>query len=77
MEDRFCEKCDYELAEYEYKGQGFCSNCLLEELQEEKEIDVYCVETYYLNGEYIGDDNDLGDVIEKLQCSIDIKDVEG
>ena len=40
MEDRFCEECGCELAEYEYNGKAYCHECLLDKLEDDKKIDL-------------------------------------
>lgn len=76
MEDRFCEKCDIEFAEYEYCGKGLCSGCLVEELEEDEEIESYTTTNYILNGEYMGNEEDIQELIDKLICNLDIKEID-
>ena len=47
MEDRFCEECDCELAEYEYNGEAYWHECLLNKLEEEKKIQSWST-THYI-----------------------------
>lgn len=76
MEDRYCEKCDCELAEYEWKGKVFCGNCLVEHLEESGIIQGYSHMTYYIDGEHLGSDDDMSEVVENLQGVIDIKELD-
>lgn len=66
--ERVCDKHDYECiscsdqAEYKYKGDALCSNCLLEELG----VETYTVTHYTLNDEYLGSDDDISEVINNI-----------
>ena len=55
---------------YKYKGHYYCEDCLLREVEFSIGEDFSTVDTtaYYINGEYIGNDNELGveDVIQEL-----------
>lgn len=78
MEDRFCEKCDCELEEYEYKGVGLCSDCVLEKLEEENKIESWTTKSYMLtDGEYLGNDNedDICKIINKISEKFNIKEL--
>jgi hypothetical protein len=76
MEDRFCQKCDCELAEYEYNGKDLCDSCLVEYLEENEEIESYTTTNYAIGGEYIGTDDDMQEVIDNLIGNFDIKEIE-
>ena len=78
MENRFCESCDCELAEYEYDGKVYCSECLLEKLEEDKKIESWKTKSYMLDGEYLGNDNDnsLDEIIDSLSESFGVKSLE-
>ena len=80
MEDRFCEKCDCELAEYKYNGKAYCHECLLDKLEEDKKIQSWST-THYITedtAEYLGNDNDnsYDEIIENLQKRYGIKSLE-
>lgn len=55
---------------YKYKGHYYCEDCLLREVEDSGDEDFSMEKTtsYYVNGEYIGNDNELGveDVIQEL-----------
>lgn len=55
---------------YKYKGHYYCEDCLLREVEvsDDESFSVEETTSYYINGEYIGSDNELGveDVIQKL-----------
>ena len=78
MEYRFCESCDCELVEYEYEGKVYCSECLLEKLEEDKRIESWETKSYMIDGEYLGNDNDnsLDEIIDNLPKQFGIKSVE-
>lgn len=59
-----CE-CGYE-GDYLYNDTYYCKQCILKEFG----VETYTVEHYMLNGEYLGDDNDLDEVIENLSSNI-------
>lgn len=66
--DEVCDKHDYECiscgeqAEYKYKEDYLCSNCLLEELG----VETYTETHYTLDGEYLGSDDDIFSVIDNI-----------
>ena len=61
-----CKKCDDEEAEYKFKGKYVCIDCLLKEFEVEESTTTH----YYLQGEYIGSDDDMDEVILNLDDSI-------
>lgn len=78
MEDRFCESCDCELVEYEYDGKGYCADCLLDELEEDKDVETWETKSYMCCGEFIGDTNSNSsyEIIDELKTYFDIKELE-
>ena len=80
MEDRFCEECDCELAEYEYDGKTYCHECLLDKLEEDKKILLWSATHYIIEdtAEYLGNDNDnsYDEIIENLPKIYGIKSME-
>lgn len=55
--------CD---ADYLYDDTYYCKECLLKEFG----VETYTVEHYMLDGEYLGDEDDLDEVIENLSEKI-------
>lgn len=55
---------------YKYKGHYYCGDCLLREVEESVDecFDTEETTSYYIHGEYIGNDSELGveDVIQEL-----------
>lgn len=69
--EKECTSCGTILNElnkklYEYKGNLYCYDCLLSELEEDEIITTNYTIHYYLNDEWIGDDGNLGDVFETI-----------
>lgn len=67
-----CCDCDSECASYTYKEKRYCSECLINELG----VQSYSVTHYELNGEYLGSDDDIDEVIDNLKCDFEIKELE-
>ena len=67
-----CCNCDTEHAEYKYKGEMYCIHCLFDKL----EVDTHTTEHYYIDGDYIGSDDDIDNVIDNLKCDYDIEELE-
>lgn len=61
-----CQRCDSTDADYNFKGEYVCSECLLKEFEVEESTTTH----YYLQGEYIGSDDDMDEVILNLDDSI-------
>lgn len=51
---------------YEYNGNVYCAKCLLYQLEEERKIDSSTTTYYKLDGECVGDDNDIDEVMERV-----------
>ena len=69
--ESICNKHSFEcecgsIAEYEFEGKYYCSDCLLKEFEVQESTTTH----YYLNGEHIGSDDDLSEVIYKLDENI-------
>ena len=45
-------------------------------LEEDEEIESYTTTNYMLNGEYMGNDDDIQELIDNLICNLDIKEME-
>ena len=71
-----CSECDTEQGLYKYKGKVLCEDCLLNELNHEVQIEKVSTYEYFLNGEYIGSDNDMDEVIDTLVDEFDIEVLE-
>lgn len=74
--ENFCSKHNFkcecgDIAIYKYKDEKYCMDCILKELGVEE-----CTMKYYrIDGECIGDENNIFDVIEDLDDDIEsIKD---
>ena len=57
-----CKKCEMDIGTYKYDGNVYCIDCLLKES---------VTTNYYHNGEYIGSDEDMSEVIGNLDCDIE------
>jgi reverse gyrase len=57
-----CIECDSEIASYKYKGKYYCQDCLLKQFN----IEDYTVTHYMRDGEYLGSDEDIDQVINNL-----------
>lgn len=56
-----CTECD-EQATHEYEHKQYCAECLLKEMN----VETYQVTHYMIDGEYLGDEDELDEIIEKL-----------
>lgn len=66
-----CSRCSCGRAEYLYEDRVYCSDCLMAIMGVEESL----ITSYYLNGEYLGSDNDdMDDII--FSISDDIEKVE-
>lgn len=59
--------CRNELAEYKYKDEYVCKECLLDMLG----VETYTVTHYTLDDEYLGSDDDIDEVIKNLGKDIE------
>lgn len=70
-----CNRCDSEDSEYyykdEYSDEIICEDCLLESDM----ITTDTVTSYYLDGEYIGNDNDIDEVVNCICDNIGYKKI--
>lgn len=73
MEEKIkeCSNCGIKLGPfyeelYEYKGNLYCWECLISELEDDKIITTEFTKHYYLNDEWIGDDTNFDDVIDTV-----------
>lgn len=64
-----CVKCD-DIAGFEYKDKQYCEDCLLKEF----EVESYTITHYTMNGEYLGCDDNMCEVISNI--SKDIKELD-
>lgn len=70
--DLYNSKCECgDIATYRYKDKNYCAECLLKEfdVEENKIIE------YYLDGEYLGNSDDINEVIDNLEDD-DIEKIE-
>lgn len=63
-----CSSCNDEIAEYKYNDKYYCSKCLLEEFG----VEEYTETHYMLDGEYLGSEDDISEVIENLYEDIEM-----
>lgn len=63
-------KREEDVAEYKYKGEYYCANCILEKFNVEESTII----NYYRDGEYIGSDEDMEEVVGNLDIEIEILD---
>lgn len=56
-----CKSCGG-IATYKYKGEFYCSDCVIGQFDVEEET----VTRYYLNGEYIGNSDNFDEIIDNL-----------
>ena len=71
-----CSECKTEQGLYKYTGKVLCEDCLLNELNHEVQIEKVTTYEYFLNGEYIGSDNNMNEVIDILVDEFDIEVLE-
>lgn len=70
-----CELCASE-AKYRYEDQNLCGDCLFDALVDDCKIISSTVTTWYLGGEYIGDDcNGLMMEYDEIAEYFDIQEV--
>ena len=77
------EKCDrcFEVYEwviddedlYKYEDKLYCWGCLEEKLNADGILDVGSITYYSLGGEYIGDENNIEEVISTIVDGLDIE----
>ncbi|AQW26221.1 hypothetical protein [Clostridium perfringens] len=64
-----CSECNGK-SEYKYKGKYYCPKCIIENFG----VEEYTTTYYYLDGEELGTDDDINEVIRNL-CD-DIEEIE-
>lgn len=62
-----CYECG-SMADYSYEGNAYCQECLFGKFDIEETIETH----YMLEGEYLGSDADIEEVIEKLDGDIEL-----
>ena len=74
-----CCKCnsDYEESYYKYKNNIFCFDCLTEQLENERILNMVDTVTYYNEdwGE-LGTDNNISDTIKNICEEYNIEEIE-
>lgn len=63
---RICYGCHKNQADYKYKGVYYCADCILGQFDIEEERTT----KYYLRDRYLGDDNDIDNVINNINEGI-------
>lgn len=59
-----CSICNCNQSEFKYENEMYCQECLFEELG----VEPYSIVHYSFNGEYIGNENDMREVLNNLDC---------
>ena len=71
--NEWCDKCDTEFVKVEYDNLRLCRECFLKVLEKKNDgFDSYKETQYYLDGEFIGSDDDIESVIEALSNRVDV-----
>lgn len=74
-----CYKCDsdYEENYYRYNGQIYCFDCLIEELENARELNIVKT-THYYNDDWgeLGTDDDIAEVIQNICENYDIEEIK-
>ena len=69
----YCDSCKIEKAKFEQYGLHYCTDCLLEA----NEVQVFEVKHYILDGECIGDEYNMDEVIDAvIDNCVDINIIE-
>ncbi len=80
LEKKECYVCEAECEElYKYDNKYYCAECLLELLEQHKEIETFEYgKGYMINGEFVGNDadNSLDEIVENLIGNLEIEKVE-
>lgn len=73
-----CYKCDsdYEENYYKYDNNIFCFECLIEELENSRQLNVVKT-THYYNADWgaLGTDDDISEVIQNMCEDYDIEEI--
>lgn len=80
MKKHKCDRC-YEVYEwvkvdeelYKYEDKLYCWECLEQKLEDAEILRISTLTYYDLGGEYIGDENDIEEVIDRIVDSLDIE----
>lgn len=75
-----CDRC-YEVYKwittdedlYKYEDKLYCWGCLEQKLNDDDILSSNIMTYYNLGGEYIGDENDIEEVIDRIVDSLDIE----
>ncbi len=68
---RWVTTVDEEL--YKYEDKLYCWECLEQKLEDAEILEISALTYYNLGGEYIGDENDIEEVIDRIVDSLDIE----
>lgn len=66
----FCHKCNSGNVQYEYNGELYCEKCLLQTFN----VTEYTTTYYQLDGEYLGSEDDMDEVISNISDDINFID---
>ena len=80
MNKNKCDRC-FEVYEwvkddedlYKYEDKLYCWECLVEKLNDDYILDVSSITYYSLGGEYIGDENNIEEVIDSIVDNLDLE----
>lgn len=79
MEEKRCECCDsdYEEEYYKYDNKLYCFDCLVEQLEEDKNLHIVKI-THYYNDDWgeLGNSDDIAEVIQNICEEYDIEEIE-
>lgn len=68
-----CDMCGHEIARFEQNGFRHCVDCLLQE----NGVESFEVTHYTWDGDYLGNENDIDEVIDVvIECCEDIDVIE-
>jgi hypothetical protein len=74
-----CDKCgnDYEENYYKYDNNIFCFECLIEELENSRQLNVVKI-THYYNKDWgeLGTDDDIAEVVQNICEEYDIEEIK-
>ena len=64
--DVWCDDCGNEFATVNYENEVLCTECFLETLREKNEFETFVTEHYVLDGEYLGSEDNIDEVLNQL-----------
>lgn len=79
MKEKRCECCDsdYEDEYYKYDNKLYCFDCLVETLENDKNLQIVKT-TYYYNDDWgeLGTSDDIAEVIQNICEEYDVEEIE-